>query len=63
MRPAFAAAFALLALLPAACNKKSADTKAPAMAAAAATGPGVPGSAYNPTSEESTAKFLADYEK
>ena len=63
MRPAFAAAFALLALLPAACNKKSADTKAPAMAAAAATGPGVPGSAYNPTSEESTAKFLADYKK
>jgi FKBP-type peptidyl-prolyl cis-trans isomerase len=69
MRPvrdvSLAAAFALLALLPAACNKKSADTKAPAETAAAkpASGPGVPGPGYTPTSEESTAKFLADYEK
>lgn len=68
MRPVLAAAFALLALLPAACNKKSADTKAPAQTEAAKTaaaqpvsGPGVPGPGYNPTSEESTAKFLADY--
>lgn len=65
MRPVFAAAFALLALLPAACNKKSADTKAPAGAAAAATpasGPGVPGPGYK-TTEADTARFLADYEK
>jgi FKBP-type peptidyl-prolyl cis-trans isomerase FkpA len=67
MRPALAAAFALLALLPAACNKKAADTKAPAgvtTAAAAnpASGPGVPGPGYT-TSEADTAKFLADYEK
>ena len=64
MRPALAAAFALLALLPMACNKKSAAAdKAPAQQAAAKTpsGPGVPGPGYNPTSEESTAKFLADY--
>jgi FKBP-type peptidyl-prolyl cis-trans isomerase len=64
MRPAFAAAFALLALLPAACNKKS-ETKAPAQAATAAApaGPGVPGPGYDPNSQDATAKFLADYEK
>src|SRR3569833_233777 len=65
MRPAYAAAFALLALLPAACNKKSTDTKAPAGNAAAATpasGPGVPGPGYKPN-EADTARFLADYEK
>jgi FKBP-type peptidyl-prolyl cis-trans isomerase len=64
MRPAFAAALVLLALLPAACNKKQAAAEpAPAKQAAAASGPGVPGPGYNPASEESTAKFLADYEK
>jgi len=63
MRPAFAAAFALLALLPAACNKKS-ETKAPVQTAAAApSGPGVPGPGYDPNSADSTAKFYADYEK
>ncbi len=66
-RAALAAALALLALLPAACNKKS-ETRAPEQTAAAAatpasSGPGVPGPGYNPNSEESTAKFLADYEK
>ena len=65
MRPVLAAALVLLALLPAACNKKSAAAgAAPAQQAAAAQppgGPGVPGPSYNPTSEESTAKFLADY--
>ena len=62
MRPALAAALVLLALLPAACNKKTAAAEqAPAKTAAAASGPGVPGPGYNPTSEESTAKFLADY--
>jgi FKBP-type peptidyl-prolyl cis-trans isomerase len=68
MRPvrdvSLATAFALLALLPAACDKKS-ETKAPAQSAAAAapSGPGVPGPGYDPNSPESTAKFYADYEK
>jgi FKBP-type peptidyl-prolyl cis-trans isomerase len=66
MRPVLnatsAAAFALLALLPAACNKKPAGG-APAQQAAAAkpaSGPGVPGPRYN-TSQDSNVKFLADY--
>jgi FKBP-type peptidyl-prolyl cis-trans isomerase FkpA len=64
-RPALAAALVLLALLPAACNKKSADAKTPADKAAAATpaaGPGVPGPGYKVT-EADNARFLADYEK
>jgi FKBP-type peptidyl-prolyl cis-trans isomerase FklB len=64
MRPLLAAAFALLALMPAACNKKpasdTADSQKPAQAAQAAAGPGIPGPRYN-TSEESNQKFLADY--
>src|SRR6185312_16889146 len=63
MRPAFAAALVLLALLPAACNKKTAtDSKIPAQQAAtpAPSGPGVPGPRYD-TSQEANAKFLADY--
>ncbi len=64
MRPAFtaAAALVLLALLPAACNKKPAtDAAAPSQTAAKAPeGPGVPGPRYD-TSQEANAKFLADY--
>ena len=63
MRPALAAAFALLALLPAACDKKPAQSDKTATAqhgTAAPEGPGVPGPRYN-TSQESNAKFLADY--
>lgn len=62
MRPLLAAAFALLALLPAACDKKPAsEAKAPAEAAKQADqGPGVPGPRYT-TSQESNQKFLADY--
>jgi FKBP-type peptidyl-prolyl cis-trans isomerase len=59
MRPALAAALVLLALMPAACNKKSASA-APAHQAAAPSGPGVAGPRYN-TSQDSNAKFLADY--
>jgi FKBP-type peptidyl-prolyl cis-trans isomerase len=62
MRPVLVATFALLALLPAACSKKPAGG-APAQQAAAAkpaSGPGVPGPSYN-ISQESNAKFLADY--
>jgi FKBP-type peptidyl-prolyl cis-trans isomerase len=62
MRRLFAVSIALLALLPAACDKKS-DSQAggekPAQTAAA-TGPGVPGPQYK-TDEAGNAKFMADY--
>ena len=62
MRPVLAAAFALLALLPAACDKKptQGDKTAARHETTAPAGPGVPGPRYN-TSQESNAKFLADY--
>jgi FKBP-type peptidyl-prolyl cis-trans isomerase len=63
MRPVLAAAFALLALLPAACDKKPTQggkTAAAQHETSAPAGPGVPGPRYN-TSQESNAKFLADY--
>jgi FKBP-type peptidyl-prolyl cis-trans isomerase len=59
MRPLFAAAIALLALLPAACEKKS-DSQAGGKTTQTAAGPGVPGPQYD-TSEASNAKFLTDY--
>ena len=58
MRPLFAATIALLALLPAACEKKSASGEKPAQSAAATAG--VPGPGYD-TSEAGNAKFMADY--
>jgi FKBP-type peptidyl-prolyl cis-trans isomerase len=61
MRPLFALPFALLALLPAACDQKPAETaggEKPAETVAAA--PGVPGPHYQ-TTDEGNAKFLADY--
>ena len=61
MRPLLALPFALLALLPAACDNKPAETaggEKPAETAAAA--PGVPGPHYQ-TTDEGNAKFLADY--
>jgi FKBP-type peptidyl-prolyl cis-trans isomerase len=63
MRRLFAVSIALLALLPAACNKKSESSQAagekPAQAATA-SGPGVPGPQYS-TDEAGNAKFMADY--
>jgi FKBP-type peptidyl-prolyl cis-trans isomerase FkpA len=58
MRPLIAATLALLALLPAACEKKSASGEKPAQSAAATAG--VPGPGYD-TSEAGNAKFMADY--
>jgi FKBP-type peptidyl-prolyl cis-trans isomerase FklB len=62
MRPAFkvAAALVVLALLPAACNKKPASDAPAQTAAKSADGPGVPGPRYD-TSQEANQKFLADY--
>jgi len=63
-KAALATALVLFALVPAACKPKSSgdSQKGPAQQAASATpdGPGVPGPRYN-TTQESNAKFLADY--
>ena len=58
MRPLFALPFVLLALLPAACEKKS-ESQAGGTTQAAA-GPGVPGPQYGIDAASNT-KFLADY--
>ena len=60
MRRLLAVPFALLALLPAACDQKPAGKAGDKPAEATAAAPGVPGPHYK-TDEAGNAKFLADY--